>query len=459
MTHKMTLSNWSVVFILLAILQFSCKKFLDKKPDPTMAIPSSVSDLQALLDAYATMNANYPTVVEVLSDNYYLNSTDLDALTDPLQRNYYLWQKDDNTKASWQPYLSPIKISNVVLDNIKEIKYLPSEEERLNAVKGGALFFRGFYFFAVAQLFAAPYNKETAGKDLGIPLRTNSNFNEVSVRSTIEETYGQIINDLKGASALLPYTDILKTRPTKAAAFGALARAYLTIGSYDSAGKYADLCLNNYIADPLLDFNTLSASETAPIKRFNKEVIFHCLGSTTPILSVSRAKIDSVLYASYKEGDLRKSIFFKSNNNRSYQFKGDYNGSGTSSGYVFSGIVADEIYLIKAECLARKGMTTEAMTTLNSLMEKRWKKNSFIPLTASDSKEALRKVLVERRKELLFRGLRWIDLRRLKDDPDWSVTPKRVYNGKVYELLPISNRYTLQIPVNVINLTGMPQNP
>lgn len=458
MINQLKNTTLYILFILLTCTHISCEKFLDKKPDPKLAIPSSLSDLRSLLDAYSTMNVSYPTALEVLSDNFYLNSADLSALTASVYRNYYLWKKEENTSGEWLAYSSPIKVSNAVLDNIKTIDYLPTQLEEFNAIKGSALFFRGFYFFGLAQIFAKPYHKETATKDLGIPLRLNSNFNEVSVRSSVDETYRQIIQDLKEASLLLPKTEILKTRPTKAAAFGALARTYLTIGEFDSAGRYADLCLKNYDADPLMDYNDLLPNETAPIKRFNKEVIFHCLGSTLTILNVSRAKIDSVLYDSYNDNDLRKSVFFKSNNNGSYQFKGDYNGTGTSSGYVFGGVVVDEIYLIKAECLARKGMTAEAMEALNELMKKRWAKAFFTPLTASDSKEALLKILEERRKELLFRGLRWTDLRRFRNDPDLSVVPKRLYNGDSYTLLPESARYTLQIPINVINLTGMPQN-
>jgi hypothetical protein len=69
------------------------------------------------------------------------------------------------------------------------------------------------------------------------------------------------------------------------------------------------------------------------------------------------------------------------------------------------------------------------------------------------------KILTERRKELIFRGLRWPDLRRLnKDGAGVSVTRK--LDGQTYTLTPNSLKYTWLIPQQVIDFNpGMPQNP
>jgi len=68
-------------------------------------------------------------------------------------------------------------------------------------------------------------------------------------------------------------------------------------------------------------------------------------------------------------------------------------------------------------------------------------------------------ILRERRKELIFRALRWSDLRRLNKETRYRVTLARTINGVVHELKYDSDRYTLQISADVINRTGMPQNP
>ncbi|RYE50331.1 MAG: RagB/SusD family nutrient uptake outer membrane protein, partial [Sphingobacteriales bacterium] len=120
-------------------------------------------------------------------------------------------------------------------------------------------------------------------------------------------------------------------------------------------------------------------------------------------------------------------------------------------------------FLIRAECSARTGNTEEAMADLNALMEKRWVRGKFKPFTAASPEDALTKILIERRKELIMRGVRWSDLRRLNKDPRFAKTLKRVLiNGtdtKTYTLLPGDPRYILKIPADVIALTGMEQNP
>ena len=121
------------------------------------------------------------------------------------------------------------------------------------------------------------------------------------------------------------------------------------------------------------------------------------------------------------------------------------------------GIATDEVYLTRAECYARAGKVSEAMNDLNTLMIKRWKAGTFIPFTATSTSEALSIILEERRKETLFRGLRWLDLRRLNSEGA-NITLTRNVDNQTYKLEPNSPRYALPLPPDVISLTGIPQN-
>ncbi len=58
------------LFVLLAIGFVSCKKYLDAKPDATLAIPSTLKDLQGLLDYYGKMNSQFSGGGEILTDSY-----------------------------------------------------------------------------------------------------------------------------------------------------------------------------------------------------------------------------------------------------------------------------------------------------------------------------------------------------------------------------------------------------
>jgi hypothetical protein len=67
-------------------------------------------------------------------------------------------------------------------------------------------------------------------------------------------------------------------------------------------------------------------------------------------------------------------------------------------------------------------------------------------------------ILQERRKELLFRGTRWTDLKRLNQDPKYAITLSRQLNGQVYQL-PAGETFVAWIPQRTIDMSGMKQNP
>ncbi|RYF12213.1 MAG: RagB/SusD family nutrient uptake outer membrane protein, partial [Flavobacteriales bacterium] len=103
------------------------------------------------------------------------------------------------------------------------------------------------------------------------------------------------------------------------------------------------------------------------------------------------------------------------------------------------------------------GDKDNALSALNSLLIKRFKTNTFIPYVAATANDALQMVLQERRKELVYRGLRWTDVRRL-NKLGANITMKREINGETYQLKPNELKFALAIPADIINMTGMVQN-
>jgi hypothetical protein len=236
--------------------------------------------------------------------------------------------------------------------------------------------------------------------------------------------------------------------------YALLARYYLVKQEYANALNYADLCLKLY--DSLLDYNTLNASAAYPIPVLNREVIYEATLADDPLFNV--VFVDSNLYKSYDINDLRKKLFFKTNTSGQATFSGNYTGgTASTASKAFGGIATDEVYITRAECYARTGNITAAMNDLNSVMSKRWKAGTFVPFTATGTSEALTHILRERRKETLFRGLRWLDLRRLNSEGA-NITLTRNLNGEVYTLAPNDPRYVLPIPPDVISMTNMTQN-
>ena len=225
---------------------------------------------------------------------------------------------------------------------------------------------------------------------------------------------------------------------------------------YHKAGLNADSALNLY--STLLDYNIADAGSDAPFAQFNDEVIFDSQAGYPDALYQPDAKIDSVLFNLYQENDIRKQAFFIDNEDGTYSFKGNYTGKADDP-TIFTGVATDELYITRAECYARQGDSAKALADVNRLLSKRIRDTSFVPYSLPVPGGLLPLILTERRKELLFRALRWTDLRRLNQEPEFRDTLYRFIDGKRYQLLPGSNRYTLQIDRNTINISGIKQNP
>lgn len=451
-----TLYTASLALCTLFAVLSGCTAYLDVKPDRSLAIPHTLRDLQAILDNETRRNASYPFSGDVGSDYYYLSDADFSALNEQA-RSLYRWHPQALAEQDWQSAYTKIFDVNVVLEAVDDADRGSLAESARGHIKGTALFFRGWLFFQLAQLFAPPYDPAIAANLPGIPVRLTANIEAPTTRASLAETYGQVIEDLEGAASLLPTATAVATRPAKAAAHAALARVYLAMSDYLRSLQQAEASLA--LHDALMDFNDLSTSANKPISVLNSEVLVHMqLPNGGGGFANTRAKVNPELHASYLEGDLRREVFFRRNTDGSYRFTGDY-GTSTTATTPFCGLATDEVYLTKAECLARLGDAPAAMETLNALLKTRWEADRFTPYAIDDPDEALDLVVSERYKELAFRGgIRWGDLKRLNKEPRFAKVLTRVIDGATYELPPNDLRYTLLIPHSVIDQTGIEQN-
>lgn len=453
-----------LIYILTLVTPFlACSKdgFLETKPDQSISVPTSIKDCQQLMDNDIVMNGygragGYPNLGITGSDDFYVNAMQFSqyTLTD---QHAVVWANDiyaDEEVNDWDLPYRTVLYANVVLKALKDFHPAPGEQADMNNAAGSAYFFRAYAYHQLAQIFTRPYDSAAVdGDPLGLPLRQTTDISEKFTRVSVKKTYDQIISDLVAAIPLLPDTPIFSTRPSKAAAYGMLSRVYLSARAYSTALLYADSCL--HIKPALMDYNGKDFNNPLPFSRSdsaNPEMILAMASFSSGPSVIRRSFTDSNLYASYQPNDLRKTLFFKNG--------GFFFGRYDESGYTFSGIATDEIYLNRAECYARVGNTALAMNDLNNLLVKRWATGTFTLLSAVDAGDALRQILEERRKELLYRGLRWTDLRRLNKDAATAVTLTRAVNGQTYTLLPNSNLYVYPIPDKVIVANSpMTQNP
>lgn len=428
----------------------ACSDFLEEKSDSRLATPVTLEDNQALMDRTFNTVLSNSISGQISADEIYITDADYGNLTNEFEKRLYTWQPDEVSSSDendWGSCCRRINVCNTVLYNIEHYQIAGAEN-----LKGQALALRAAIYLEAAQIYCLVYNENTANTDLGLPLRLDPDMNIPSKRSSLKETYSQIINDLKEAATLLPDAEIALIRPSKATALGYLSRTYLFMGDYQNALEYGKQTLS--INSNLLDFNTLNPADSYPIKSMNIEILLHSSMVYSQFLSSSMAKIPQSVYNTYDNNDLRKSIYFRFNTALQILFKGNYSGGATR----MTCLATDEVYLNIAESYARVNDVSKAMETLNELLKTRWKTGTYSPMTANSQVEALNIILKERRKELLFRSLRWSDLKRYNRDGA-GISLERTVNGTTYILSPNDLRYAIAIPEDIIKMTGMPQNP
>ena len=317
---------------------------------------------------------------------------------------------------------------NVVIDEVMDSKN-GTNEEKLE-IRAEALVHRAEAYLTLVNVYGVPYNAATASTD--------------------------------DAFEYLPDVAEFNFYPGKCAIYALRARAYLLMGNYTEAKKNAQEALKlKSTLENLNDYVDLASTEES-VRRKNyvetlkdKEVIFAKMPVTTfSMASYSTAGLvlsDNLLNTFDQEKDLRYFYFTRSMiddlgmtySGRVY-FKDNYypydwkKNEGRNMGPC-----VPEMMLIEAECWAREGNTTESMNIVNKLREYRYVAGEDYSLSAATAKEALGNVLQERRRELTCHGLRWMDQRRLANDPDFPTqTVTRIFKGTTYTLEPGAVRYT-----------------
>jgi len=458
-------SKITLIIIALTFLFHSCSKtesWLDEKSNLSDVKPTTLVDFQAILDNATIMNFAYPGAGLTGGDNYYLIDQNYTASAQYL-RNSYIWAKDifaGTASSDWTSAYKIIQCANIVLDGLKSIDRESENVVEFDRVKGSALFFRSFAYYTLSQVFCAPYSSASINEP-GLVLRETSDVGMKSSRATIGESYLRMVEDMKDAIEMLPATSNYQTRPARPAANALMAKIQLSMENYIEALKYSADALADFKF--LVDFNDKKVVSTANTFRFppypgNPEISFYARQpglTSTSASTTTLGYVDSTLYNSYDNDDLRKTVFYQFTNKSKIQFRGNYSGTLNN----FAGIATNEVLLIHSECNARTGKYSAALDDLNLLLSYRYKTGKFIPLNISNPDELLSKILDERRKELPFTGqLRWEDLRRLNKDQRFAKKLVRTIAGTNYELLPNSRRYVFPIPDIEIELSGIRQN-
>lgn len=349
---------------------------------------------------------------------------------------------------------------NMVLENIDKVSTTDAEKTQ---IKGEAYFLRALLYFDLARIYGYEPGKEVNGWKKSVIIRTSSTSAasqaDLKTRATNDEVYALITSDLKSAIAALT-PNATPYRANKAAAEALLARVSLYAGKYDDAIKYSTDALAsttktlvsgaNYVAafnsqphpESVFEINYVQATETLGANESLNSLTNNPVGGWADIVPTSD------LLSLYETNDVRKAQFKAAKKaSEDVNFTSKYSASVGPFTDNVPVIRISEIYLIRAEAYAEKGILVEALADLNML---RNRANASL-VVAATKQDVINAILRERRLELAFEGHRFFDLKR-RGLPIYKV-------GSV-EIPYTDPRVLGPIPATEINLNPkLEQNP
>lgn len=454
-----------IFFAVLIVFSAGCKKFTDELPKGII-VAKTTTDFRKLLDDVD--NQRYPfslsqvsSHVDVVSDDCYADSTKWLSWTTTRQHvnalyafDQLVWLYDAMADdVNWKNQYYIVSITGTILIELEKATDNPVVQKQLAAE---ARVHRAYAYLNLVNIYGKHYNASTAATDLGVPIIENAALLQPLNRKSVQEVYNYIFSELNLAVNDLPDDVVTYThRPTKAAVYAIMARAYLYQGKYAEALANAEksLAINSF----LNDYNTLYTgadfiTNLIGMKRnSDKEVLLHKTTSKGFLLNnymILDSASFNLLYPGFvKAGtvtnnyDLRRTLKFTG-----FNAAGSITGkvltytAGSTAWYKTDGansaaadnlhIGTPEMYMIRAECNARLNNLQKAIDDVNVIRTKRYKTGTYIPVTlasmGSNQANVLMEVLAERRRELYGKELRLFDVKRLHLPVTHYISSRRI---------------------------------
>ncbi|SDL55678.1 SusD family protein [Salinimicrobium catena] len=475
------LKNTLVILGLLS-LQGCSEDVLTQTPDHVISeklVLNSVEKLDKLLTGTYNEVSRGAYLGRVLYKRAAVKGTDFRFVKTTFNpREYelieYKYEESANNSGSgealWRQSFKAINNLNLIINNIDAAEGSDAAKQE---IRGEALGLRGMVYFDLARTFAYPWIKGGASAQ-GLPLKLSSE--EVVVeRSTLGETYDQILLDLQTAHDVLPANTWEQGSTqylTKTGVKALMARVYLYKQDWANALKYAEEVIAARGESNLMGVNSYVFSD------YNSESLFELsitsqnslgsngLGAQFDMKNGGQGDVIATetfvnLLGAY-ENDPRAALLEEDKEGTQQAFV-KYNNRSDGGGLSAHNIPVlrlSEMYLIAAEAAAHGagGGDTAAQDYLNTLIENRT--TDFTAHQVTETGDALKaRIAEERRRELALEGhgvydyiRRGVDIIRPVDE--------HVNTGVDAANLDIAatdNRTIYPIPASEVEASGMEQ--
>lgn len=438
--------------LALGVTFASCDNYLDEVPKGSK-VPSTLADYEAFIrDEYNNQMVNVSQALNLMNDNFVTAAT---LAGNRLTRANYMWDETadriDLNQADETTYYGQyagISTFNLIIENALNTTEATEADKRILWAQAKVL--RAMSYFNLANFYADTYTTANAGK-LSVPLITSASINAPSKQVTIQEIYDFILKDVSEAIPYLPKVSQTALHPNLGAGYAFTSRVYLQMNNYTEALKYTDLALaeNNKLYDWVAFYNT------------NKTIIDTPNSYTTAVSPMGYNYTENYTFRHGSSRSLGRELSIPVERTQSFEtgdvrFKSRWKlrtvGTDTyyysilSGMYNFGGITTVEVYLIKAECLARAGQINEALGVLNTVRKTRILPASYQDIATTDKATALNAIFKTKRNELILTLIPFADARRLNAEGVYTYSLSKVSGGTTYNLSATSHLWTMPFP-------------
>lgn len=217
------MKNLLLLMSLLVIC--SCSEWLEEEPKAVSEITFYNTEKEAAAAVLAPLSKfrpgfamSFPGLMECFADYQYgrgswASNSDYRGL-DP--------QNVSRSDGVWSSLYNAIRDCNIAISRLPEATDLTDEKK--NSFIGELRFLRGFSYYTLVRLWSE------------VPLRTEANMDEWDLpKSSLDELYGFIVDDLEFAVTHCPQTERLIGTPSRYAAQALLAQVHMQRKNYQAA--------------------------------------------------------------------------------------------------------------------------------------------------------------------------------------------------------------------------------
>jgi len=414
----------NILFALSVLVFSSCDNSLDLAPEDSLTpdiifsnealSENAVNGMYSSLQSSDVLSGIPDTMTEWQADNVeFVGSF-------PTFAEIYMYNTlSDNTSILniWNLSYLSVNQSNMIILNVPDVADPTFSVENKNNLVGQARFVRALIYFKLSQMFGKQLKQDPTGNSLSVPLVTEPFQGSVNMpaRATLNEVYTLIEEDLLFAQGAI--TNTLKSKATSASATALLARLYLYQERWSEAANSATTVINTpgiSLAANYAFYNNSSTEHIFQVQNipgdpgFNES--FSKLYSPTAFGGRGDAPFSANLITAFETepSDLRYALKRSGvdASNRTSLFTTKYpNGQANTDDPNI--LRVSEMYLIRAEAnfINNSAIGTSPVSDLNQTRVRA----NLLPLLVITS---INDILIERRKEFCFEGLRRMDLLR-----------------------------------------------